>query len=178
MVRISVVVILLLPSFAVFGQQTSENTTTKSILLHQLETTHSIKNWFVPVKVAVEGLTAKQASWRDGSGNHSIGQLANHLIFWNERLLTSFNGNEPPAFSGNNEETFNAFDETSWMATVVKLDSILTAWEKAISQADETKLKSWYGNLANMSTHNAYHTGQIVYIRRLQGSWDPEKGVK
>jgi hypothetical protein len=26
--------------------------------------------------------------------------------------------------------------------------------------------------------HNAYHIGQIVYIRKLQGSWDPEKGVK
>ncbi len=26
--------------------------------------------------------------------------------------------------------------------------------------------------------HNAYHIGQIIFVRKLQGSWDPEKGVK
>jgi hypothetical protein len=32
--------------------------------------------------------------------------------------------------------------------------------------------------IAHSGTHNAYHIGEIVYIRRQQGSWDPEKGVK
>jgi hypothetical protein len=30
----------------------------------------------------------------------------------------------------------------------------------------------------SICTHNAYHVGQIVYVRKLQGSWNPEKGVK
>ncbi|MEP6937737.1 MAG: hypothetical protein ABI871_06680, partial [Chthoniobacterales bacterium] len=29
-----------------------------------------------------------------------------------------------------------------------------------------------------ISTHNAYHTGQILYVRKLQGSWNPANGVK
>lgn len=29
-----------------------------------------------------------------------------------------------------------------------------------------------------MGTHNAYHTGQIIYIRKQQGWWDEKKGVK
>jgi len=31
---------------------------------------------------------------------------------------------------------------------------------------------------AIIATRNAYHIGQIVYVRKLQGSWNPEKGVK
>lgn len=150
----------------------------RSVLLRQLKSTHDEKNWFVPVNVAVDGLTAKQAMWTDGSGNHSAGQLATHLIFWNERLLRSFRNEPKDKFSGNNDETFNSFDEKSWDDTVKKLDEVLSAWEKEIKNADEAKLKDWYENIANMSTHNAYHTGQIIFLRKLQGSWNPEKGVK
>jgi hypothetical protein len=32
--------------------------------------------------------------------------------------------------------------------------------------------------IAHAGAHNAYHIGQILYVRRLQGSWDPAKGVK
>jgi ketosteroid isomerase-like protein/uncharacterized damage-inducible protein DinB len=152
--------------------------TIRSVLLRQLKTTHTEKDWFVPVNIAVEGLTAKQAMWKDGSGNHSAGQLANHLLFWNERLLRSFRNEPKEKFSGNNDETFNSFDEKSWDETVKKLDEVLSAWEKEIKNAHEMKLKDWYQSIANMNTHNAYHTGQIIFLRKLQGSWNPEKGVK
>lgn len=152
--------------------------TIQSVLLRQLRTTHTEKDWFVPLNIAVEGLTAKQAMWKDGSGNHSVGQLATHLIFWNERLLKSFRNEPKENFSGNNDETFNSFDEKSWDETVKKLDVVLSSWEKEIKHADEAKLKDWYENIANLSTHNAYHTGQIIFLRKLQGSWNPEKGVK
>src|SRR5882672_4530504 len=132
--------------------------TIKSVLLRQLKTTHADKNWFVPANIAVEGLTAKQAMWKDGSGNHSVGQLATHLIFWNERLLKIFRNEPKEKFSGNNDETFNSFDEKSWDATVKKLDEVLSSWEKEINNANETKLYDWYENIANMNTHNAYHT--------------------
>jgi ketosteroid isomerase-like protein len=150
----------------------------KSVLLRQLKTTHTQKDWFVPANVAVEGLTAKQAMWKDGSGNHSVGQLATHLIFWNERLLRTFRNEPKEKFSGNNDETFNSFDEKSWDETVKKLDQVLTSWENEIKKADDGKLYDWYENIANMSTHNAYHTGQIIFVRKLQGSWNPDKGVK
>ena len=57
--------------------------TLKSILLEQLKTTHNVKDWFVPPTIAVAGLTAEQANWKDNSNNHSIAQLTTHLIFWN-----------------------------------------------------------------------------------------------
>jgi uncharacterized damage-inducible protein DinB len=152
--------------------------TLKSILLEQLRTTHNQKEWFVPANAAVAGLTTEQASWRDGKGNHSIGQLAYHLVFWNQQVLAKFKGEPSPKFSGNNEETFDKFDAKTWAATVQQLDEVMTAWEKAVENADEEKLEGAASEIAHIGTHNAYHIGQIIYIRRLQGSWDPEKGVK
>jgi uncharacterized damage-inducible protein DinB len=176
--RTIVVCLLLSLSLHAYAQDQKTPPTLKSILLEQLKTTHNQKDWFVPANIAVEGLTAEQASWQDGKGNHSIGQLANHLVFWNQEELTKFKGEPPAKFSGDNNETFNNFDSKKWNATVQQLDQVLTDWEKAIEAADDKKLEAWYSTIAHIGTHNAYHLGQIVYIRKQQGSWDPEKGVK
>ena len=166
----------ILPAFC-FGQ--ANTTSAKKILLEQLKTTHNKKEWFVPVNTAVEDMTAAQAMWKDSSGNHSVGQLVNHLYFWNARELAKFKGEKAEAFSGNNEETFaNQLDQTSWPLLVKKLDAVLTELEKVVSEADEKKLQPLYADIANISTHNAYHTGQIIFVRKLQGSWNPDKGVK
>ena len=152
--------------------------TLKSILLEQLRSTHTKKEWFVDAKTAVEGLTPEQASWKDGKGNHSAGQLTYHLVFWNRRELAKFKGEPEAKFSGNNEETFESFDAKTWSATVRQLDEVMTELEKVVENADEKQLKSWASEIAHIGTHNAYHIGQIVYVRRLQGAWDAEKGVK
>ena len=47
-----------------------------------------------------------------------------------------------------------------------------------VETADDAQLGMWADELAHIGTHNAYHTGQIVLIRKLQGTWDPGKGVK
>jgi len=172
----SLLIFLVITITSVHAQNTKP--TLKTILLEQLHTTHDVKDWFVPVNIALEGLTPEQAKWKDGSGNHSIGQLASHLIFWNLQQLNKFKNLPQPTFDGNNDETFNSFDNNNWKATVQKLDSVLTAIEKAVEASDDAKLQKWYNTIAHINTHNAYHTGQIIYIRKLQGSWDPEKGVK
>ena len=159
-------------------EQASSVESPKNVLLHQLKTTHTEKDWFVPINTALEGVTAEQAMWRDSSGNHSIGQLAHHLLFWNKRQLLKINGQPEGEFSGNNDETFTKFNQAEWTQIVSGLDSVLTAFESAVEAANETKLKDWYPTIANISAHNAYHTGQIIYVRKLQKSWDAEKGVK
>jgi hypothetical protein len=35
----------------------------------------------------------------------------------------------------------------------------------------------WWSPLAQQNIHNAYHIGQIVLLRKLQGAWDSSKGV-
>jgi uncharacterized damage-inducible protein DinB len=170
-----VIITLALPTFAADQKPAS---TLKTILLEQLRSTHNKAEWFVPANTAVEGLTAEQATWTDGKGNHSVGQLANHLIFWNRQELAKFKGESAEKFSGNNDETFNSFDTKKWNETVKQLDEVLTELEKTVESADEAKLKEWSSDVAHIGTHNAYHIGQIVFVRKEQGSWNPEKGVK
>lgn len=181
MKKMSVFLILTLAfpaqSFLVQAQTEKAPATLKSILLEQLRKTHNQKDWFVPANTAVEGLTPEQASWKDGSGNHSVGQLTAHLVFWNQDQLARFKGEPPPKYSGKNDDTF-VFDSKKWNAAVQQLDEVLTAWEKAVEAADDKKIESWASTIALIGTHNAYHVGQIIYVRKQQGSWDPEKGVK
>jgi uncharacterized damage-inducible protein DinB len=170
---------ILLLSVSCFAQtQTQKPMNLRQVLLEQLQTTHNTKDWFVDANTAVAGLTADQAKWKDGSGNHSVGQLANHLVFWNRQELAKFKGETPEKFSGNNDETFNAFDAAKWTETVQQLDQVMKDWESAVSSADDKKLSEWASTIAHIGTHNAYHVGQIVFVRKLQGSWDPDKGVK
>jgi uncharacterized damage-inducible protein DinB len=170
-------VLFMLFALPVLGQ-TTKTVTLRAILLEQLRTTHGDKDWFVPINIAVAGLTADQAKWKDASGNHSAGQLTNHLLFWNERELAKIKGEPEKKFSGNNEETFNDFDSKTWSETVKKLDLVMSEIEKFVETADEQKLQTYASEIAHIGTHNAYHVGQIIVIRRLQGAWNPENGVK
>lgn len=169
--------LFVLMAFGIQAQQDSIPTL-RSILLEQLKTTHNVKDWFVPPTIAVAGLTAEQANWKDNSYNHTIAQLTTHLIFWNKQILDKFNNAKPDAFSGDNKETFSPVTEASWNAIVQQLDSLLTAIEVAVQNADDKKLAGWSSTIAHIGTHNAYHTGQVIYIRKMKGWWNDESGVK
>jgi uncharacterized damage-inducible protein DinB len=61
---------------------------------------------------------------------------------------------------------------------VKKLNQVMTDWEAAVTNADDQKLADNASLIAHVGAHNAYHIGQIIYVRKLQGVWDPSKGVK
>jgi uncharacterized damage-inducible protein DinB len=171
-------VLLLVAAVSAAAENKKAPTDLRGVLLEQLRTTHSEEDWFVPAKIAVDGLTAEQASWNPGKGNHSVGQLAYHLWFWDSRALADFKGEKNPAFSGNNEETFDNFTAAQWNELVKKLDQVMADWDKAVETADDKQLAEKASLIAHVGTHNAYHIGQMIFVRRLQGSWDPAKGVK
>ena len=151
--------------------------TLRSILLEQLQTNHNKQDWFVPSSLAVVGLTPEQASWKGNSADHSIGQLTYHLVFWNKDSLARIKG-EKPEHSDDNGKTFNNFDAKTWTETVAQLDQVMTELEKWVETADEATLEKNASRIAHVCAHNAYHTGQILYIRKEKGWWDPAKGVK
>src|SRR5258707_12801517 len=169
--------LLLLVAGGTKAQKNTAPVTLKSILLEQLKPTHSAEDWFVPVNIAIDGLTPAQAAWKDSSGNHSIVQLVNHLIFWNTDQLAKFKGEKQPAFSGDNKETFSGLDKATWEQSVHRIDSIMLDWEKAVEACDEATLQKWASTIAHIGAHNAYHIGQIIYIRKMRGNWNPDKGV-
>ncbi|HKW35327.1 MAG TPA: DinB family protein [Candidatus Acidoferrum sp.] len=177
MMKRLVVFALLLLSVPVLAQD-KKTTTLREVLLAELKSTHGAEEWFVPANIAVKGLTAEQASWTDGKGNHSVGQLAYHIVYWNRRNLARLKGEALEKFNGNNDETFDMFDTKTWNDTVQQLDQVMNDLEKWVETADESRLKENAQVFTHISTHNAYHIGQIIYVRKEQGSWDPKMGVK
>jgi uncharacterized damage-inducible protein DinB len=153
-------------------------TTLKGVLLEQLRSTHNEQEWFASGNTAIHGLTAEQARWTDGKGNHSVGQLTYHLVFWNKEMLAKFKGEKKQTFSGNNDETFNNFTAEQWNDQVKQYDQVMTDWEKAVESADDAAVAKAASLIAHVGAHNAYHIGQIVFVRKEQGVWDPAKGVK
>jgi uncharacterized damage-inducible protein DinB len=173
-------VFLLLLSVPLFAQTNDKKppTTLRGVLLEQLRTTRDQEDWFVPVSIAVDGLTAQQAMWSPGKGNHSVGQLAYHIWYWDQRALNDFKGVKNEKFDGNNNDTFDKFTADQWTDLVKKLNQVLSDWDKAVNDADDTKLAASASLIAHVGAHNAYHVGQILYVRKQQGVWNPDKGVK
>lgn len=100
-------IFLLLLAAAHLHAQNSKPMNLRDLLLSELRSTHTTAEWFVPANVALKGLTAEQASWTDGKGNHSVGQLAYHIVFWNRQNLARLKGEKIEKFGGNNDETFD-----------------------------------------------------------------------
>ena len=124
--KLIVTFLLLTLSLTVYAQD-KKPTTLRGVLLEQLRTTHNAKDWFVDGNTAVAGLAPEQASWKDGKGNHSVGQLTYHLVFWNQRQLAKFKGETPAQFDGNNEQTFDKFDATQWTTVMQQFNQVMCA---------------------------------------------------
>jgi len=176
-VRTLVFLLLILPLTA-SAQNKKPPTTLRGVLLEQLHTTYDTEDWFVPVSVAIAGLTAEQAQWSPGKGNHSVGQLAYHIWYWDNRELAQFRNEKLPPLEANNNETFDHFTPAQWDDLVKKLHHLMSDWEKAVEAADDRTLAEHASAIAHVGTHTAYHVGQILYVRKLQGVWDPGKGVQ
>src|SRR5581483_6991235 len=135
----------------------------RGVLLEQLRTTNNAEDWFVPVSIAVDGLTAEQAQWKPaGKDAHSVGQLAYHIWYWDSRALRQAKGEKPAPFDGNNNETFDNFSAAQWNDLVKKLNQEMEDWEAWVQAADDKQLAEHASLIAHIGAHRAYHVGQIL----------------
>jgi uncharacterized damage-inducible protein DinB len=163
--------------------------TTKEILLEQFTACYDENGWFVALKNALENLTAERAKWKPENSYNSIWETLAHLNFYNERYLRRFKGEQLAPSDIGNDETFSSADaaiEEAWQVEIEHFVAVMGEWRKMLEAADEAKLaqpvsaenqSSWSSVISHINTHNAYHGGQIVLLRKLQGSWDAGKGV-
>jgi len=163
--------------------------TTKEFLIEQFTVCYDENGWFVALKNALRNLTAEQASWKTENLDNSIWEILAHLNFYNERYLKRFKGEQLAPSNLENSETFAGAEnasETAWQAEVERFDMVMSEWRNLLESADEDKLAQavsaennspWREVISNINTHNAHHGGQIVVLRKLQGSWDASKGV-
>jgi uncharacterized damage-inducible protein DinB len=161
----------------------------KESILKQFATCYDENGWFVAVRNVLEGVTAEQAAWKPEGTNNSIWESLAHITFYNNAYVQRFKGIDYKYSITDNDETFEAPKqptEAEWNAEVSKFDSVMRELRALIDAADESKLSeqvsetntaSWAELLSNINAHNAYHGGQMLLIRKLQGSWNPDQGV-
>jgi uncharacterized damage-inducible protein DinB len=159
---------------------------TKSILLGQFAVCFDTNGWFVATKNAIAGVTAEQAEWKPAGADNSIREIINHLNYYNNAYLQRFKGLDFEYKVADNDQTFDEGEAATWEAEAVRFDAILSELRSELEKADESKFEElappnnemkWKALLSNINAHNAHHGGQIVLMRKLQGSWNSEKGV-
>jgi len=52
------------------------------------------------------------------------------------------------------------------------------AKNRDMESADDATLAKIAPTVARAAQHNAYHIAEMVTVRKMQGTWNPENGVK
>lgn len=163
--------------------------TTKEFLLDQFTSNYDTNGWFVALGNTFKDLSAEDAAWKPDGVDNSIWGVVRHLNFYNERFLKKFKGETVEESDIENSETFagvSSVSEEDWQAEIERFDRVMSGWRSAFEAADEEKFReiyyeesqtNWAQVVGLMNTHHAHHGGQIVILRKFQGSWDSSKGV-
>ncbi|MFD7523721.1 DinB family protein [Paenibacillus chitinolyticus] len=156
----------------------------KDILSDQLLANANDPSWYLPFSAAVENLSEEAAFWKPSEDSYSIAEIVQHLLYWNETWQTRYQKsdvNTVPSI-GNNNKSFIIPKDKKFTDLKDQLLDVLLKWQDLLT---EEKVESdvigfpvaakWWELLGNLSTHNAYHIGQICYIRKLQKSWNVDE---
>lgn len=128
---------------------------------------------------SLKGVNSKQALWKPDKKRHSIWELALHIAYWNyairNKLIEGESGKFPISPSNWPNIKTNA-GENEWVEDKKLLTSEHNLLIEAIQKFDSKKLdtrvpKSSKWTFADLLmgavTHNVYHTGQIILLKRL-----------
>lgn len=56
----------------------------KTILLDQLSANANDPSWYILFSEAIDALSEAEAFWKPDNSSHSIAEIVQHLIYWNE----------------------------------------------------------------------------------------------
>lgn len=153
----------------------------KDILVQGWDFAYDIEGWYPPLKIALTDVDAEQAFWKaPGKASHTIGELANHLLYYKKRFLFRLERKTWPHPISANDETFlpiGPASQLSWEKLVEELNLVHVQIRERIVKLSDSELDSKLPDnpidrqILHLVMHDAYHTGQIVLIRKLYGSW-------
>lgn len=130
--------------------------------------------YHVPLHAALDGLTPAQAAWRPDDGGHTIRQLAQHLLYWKTKVVRSLAG-EAWTPTADNDATFgepgDPADGAGWGGLAVALHAAYEALDQQAATHEAGGDPPLHVILTWVATHDAYHTGQIMLLRKRQGAW-------
>jgi uncharacterized damage-inducible protein DinB len=140
-----------------------------------------IEEWssFTPASRALDGLTSEQAMTKLENWPHSIAEVVAHMLCWQKNdIATIETGVEPEVTP---EENWPAVTKEDWPHLKDEfLASLAKSREMAQTQnLDRLILGGRFSvglRMVWFTGHNAYHLGQVVFMRRILGAWPPPGG--
>jgi uncharacterized damage-inducible protein DinB len=153
----------------------------KDILIQAWDYCYDVEGWYPPLRNALEEVDGSQAIWRpEGEASNTIREIVNHLFYYKRRFLFRLEEKTWPYKITSNDQTFWPGEHTmqlTWDKLVEELASVHGQIRAKISALADDKLDSKLPDdtigqqIMILATHDAYHTGQIILIRKLYGSW-------
>ncbi len=139
----------------------------------------------VEVAAALDGMEWQLAGRRPPGAPHSVFQLLGHMIYWQDLFIQRLTGAHAPSpahaaagWPGNEAPA----SEDEWLAAVGRFDAGLALVQSLVSvHTLDEPLPNWNHRtraeaIAGTASHNSYHLGQIVLLRRMLGAWPPPTG--
>lgn len=136
---------------------------------------------------ALRGITAEEAKKQPVKSDRSIWDHLYHIVFWHDITWRAIQGEEFDwkAIQGTDWLPEDAkLTETAWKELVESFASHLEKLKNVAEKENLGRLLKGFGNtplgrsIIIEFQHNAYHIGQIVILRKLQGFWPPPEDKK
>lgn len=125
--------------------------------------------WHAPWGKAIEDLTPQQAAWKPQPARHSIWQILNHIIFWQDYTLRSARGQKPDREAFAREQEQRNWEEprepsdTNWALTKRTFEDSYRQMVALARNAEKPDRPLYH------LMHESYHFGQMMYLRAMQG---------
>ncbi len=158
----------------------------KSIILQYWRAALETEGWYPPYMDALDGVDAGLANWRpEGASANTIWETVTHVTHFKERLWFRLQGQADQQISSN-DDTFivRGTSEQDWQDTIARLFHIHRELQRALENLDEGDLDKPLptepigAQFWDLIVHDAYHTGQIIFIRKLKGAWPARRSFQ
>lgn len=121
--------------------------------------------WVTTWEKAID-ITHDQAAWKPHPARHCIWQNINHICIWREYTLAKIQNLPSPTHAETEAQNFAMPKQptpAAWDETRARLKRTHEAIAALLSQGNPTD------RLIHHAVHDAYHLGQIMLLRGMQG---------
>ncbi len=146
-------------------------------LAKQFEMIYERNYWHASLRDLLATVTPDEAIRRPVQGGHTIYEILHHLLYSAEEATHRLGG-RPDQWDEARSwvETPDALTEEEWQETIGRYDDTRRAFRDAASGLGDAALLAAdasrptpYDLVQQLLHHEAFHAGQIAYVRRLHG---------
>jgi hypothetical protein len=122
--------------------------------------------WWPAFEASFRDLTPQQAARAPAPGRNSIWQNLHHICFWREVVVARLDGKKPPQdeIERRNFEPPAEVSDSAWGDALARFERSQKLVRDALESGKLTEEQFKF-----IVPHDAYHVGQVMYIRALQG---------